>query len=104
MSSPITRVLLTSFILNFFMEKSVEIKDKYRTAIPKFLIHHCVQFNTLERLSPKSLIDFCGQIQLFRESESSTNTVTTQLFSPDKHFKMNKKSTTCLNPYTWKLY
>lgn len=33
---------------NFFVEKSVEIKDKYRTAIPKILIHHCIHFKILK--------------------------------------------------------
>lgn len=48
MSSPITKVLPTSFIFNFFMEKLVEIKDKYRSAIPKILIHHYAHFNILQ--------------------------------------------------------
>lgn len=42
MSSSIIKTLSTSLLLNFFMEKSVEINhDVYRTAIPKTPFYHC---------------------------------------------------------------
>lgn len=49
MSSPITKVLLTYINLNFFMEKSEKINDKFKTAIPKILIHMCTLQNLEEQ-------------------------------------------------------
>lgn len=46
-----------------------------------FYLEH---FNILYRLYPKSLMDVCGQIQLIRDCESSTDAVMTQIISPDK--------------------